>query len=296
MSAEARYEKHTRTYKTVEECEIKADVYRLPGDDIRPALVYIHGGALIHGSRQVLEYVKPLLNAYLEAGFVVVAIDYRLAPETKLAGIVEDISDAINWTRKTGPTEFKVDPNRIAVVGHSAGGFLTLVTGFCVTPRPQVLVSYSGYGRVSGRAKKREFSEEDRVSEEEAYAGIGSAPISECFLRPDHLRARKQFLKYCHQNGFWGAQVVGHDPNDSPEEFERFSLIHQIDEDFPPTFLVHGAKDTDVSHEASVAIERELKRNNVECGIHIVPHQGHKITDTKAYDASLRFLKKNIGK
>ncbi|MBI3858041.1 MAG: alpha/beta hydrolase fold domain-containing protein [Planctomycetes bacterium] len=76
----------TYTYKTVGDLPIKADVYRLPGDEVRPVIVWIHGGALIVGQRggPSLEQRK----RYLNAGYVIVSIDYRLAPETKLKGII----------------------------------------------------------------------------------------------------------------------------------------------------------------------------------------------------------------
>ncbi|MGE3780116.1 MAG: alpha/beta hydrolase fold domain-containing protein, partial [Pirellulaceae bacterium] len=130
-------ERQTFTYKTVGELPILADVYRLPGDDVRPVIVWIHGGGLITGSRG-----GPRLDQrrrYLDAGYAIVSIDYRLAPETKAAGIVQDVQDAIAWVRTQGPQLFQIDPRRLAVVGHSAGGYLTLMSGFTVKPPPQAL-------------------------------------------------------------------------------------------------------------------------------------------------------------
>ena len=132
----------TSTYKTVGDLPIKADVYRLPGDDVRPVIVWIHGGALIFGNRD-----GPSLDQrkrYLDAGHVIVSIDYRLAPETKLAGIVEDVQDAIKWAPTKGPQLNNFDPKRGAVAGHSAGGYLALVAGFAVEPRPQAVVAFYG--------------------------------------------------------------------------------------------------------------------------------------------------------
>ena len=76
-------------YKTVPGCEICADVYRADGAGPAPALVWIHGGCLMYGSRQ---QVNPdHVAAYLASGWTVAAIDYRLAPETLLPAIVEDL-------------------------------------------------------------------------------------------------------------------------------------------------------------------------------------------------------------
>ena len=111
--------KKTYTYKTVGSCAIKADVYRASGDDvIRPVVIWVHGGALIMGSREQLD--KALLDKLLRVGYAVVSIDYRLAPQAKLPGILEDLDDAFRWVRIEGPALFQIDPSRIAVVGRSA--------------------------------------------------------------------------------------------------------------------------------------------------------------------------------
>jgi len=78
-----------------------------------------------------------------------VAIDYRLAPETKLPGILEEVQDAYGWLRKTA-TELRIDPTRIGIVGNSAGGYLALMAGFALDPRPPVIVAFYGYGDVAG--------------------------------------------------------------------------------------------------------------------------------------------------
>src|SRR4051812_34951216 len=86
----------THTYKKVGDLEIKADVYRLDNNAILPVVVWIHGGALIMGSR---ESFKPsgIHERLLNLGMAVVSIDYRLAPETKLPAIIEDLEDAFKW-------------------------------------------------------------------------------------------------------------------------------------------------------------------------------------------------------
>ena len=137
----------THVYKTVGECQIKADVYQAAPGARKPAVMWIHGGALIMGSRK-----WPDARFYAELfkrGFVIVSIDYRLAPETKLPGIIEDVQDAWRWVRQEGPKRFGIDPDRIATAGGSAGGYLTLMTGFCLEPRPRALVSYFGYGDIT---------------------------------------------------------------------------------------------------------------------------------------------------
>ena len=140
--------KNTYTYKIVENCEIQADVYRAPDDALHPVIVWLHGGALIVGHRVNINPEQ--LDMYINAGYSLVSIDYRLAPEVKLKSIIEDVQDAFKWLSGEGPELFNIDPERIAVIGHSAGGYLTLMTGFCVEPRPKALVSFYGYGDIAG--------------------------------------------------------------------------------------------------------------------------------------------------
>src|SRR2546425_3476962 len=102
------------------------------------------------GGRQMTPKPGSLLRSMLDAGYVVVSIDYRLAPDVKLPAIIEDVRDAYNWVRKSGPSLFHIDPEQIFVMGQSAGGYLTQMTGFCVEPRPRALVSFWGYGDITG--------------------------------------------------------------------------------------------------------------------------------------------------
>src|SRR5690606_33255179 len=80
--------KTTYTYKRVGDLEIKADVHRFDDQEIRPVIVWIHGGALIMGGR---ERINRQLQHLAGVGAIIVSIDYRLAPETKLPAIVSDV-------------------------------------------------------------------------------------------------------------------------------------------------------------------------------------------------------------
>src|SRR5262245_25375288 len=126
--------KKTYTYKTVGEVKIQADVHRADDTRVRPVVVWIHGGALIMGSRTSVP--KQLLDLCRTEGYVRISLDYRLAPEVKLPAIIEDIQDAFRWLRGEGAKLFQADPDRLVVAGGSAGGYLTLMSGWCVKPRP----------------------------------------------------------------------------------------------------------------------------------------------------------------
>src|SRR5438067_6230325 len=172
--------RQTYTFKTVGECEIRADVYSPAGGGARPGIVWIHGGALIMGSREGI-HPGPL-EKYLEAGYALISIDYRLAPETKLPEIIQDLRDSFQWVRKDGLPLCGVDPSRLGVIGHSAGGYLTLMSGFCVAPPPKALVAFYGYGDIVGPWYSRPdpfYCQQPLVAKEEAHAAVGGPVISQ---------------------------------------------------------------------------------------------------------------------
>jgi len=245
----------TYVYKKVGACDIKADVYRPGGSQIRPAVMLIHGGAMIFNSR---EWVNPIqVERYLQAGCVVVSIDYRLAPETKLPAIVQDVKDAYRWMREKGPKLFRIDAGRIAVVGDSAGGFLALMSGFCLNPPPKAVVSFYGYGDIRWTNRPApEYGE--RVEKDRAYGVIDRKVLSESPLYP-----RVEFYNYCRQNGLWMKEVVGLDPVRDRQRFDSLVPIKHVTARFPPTLLLHGDQDIDVPYSESVRMAAELKRHRV---------------------------------
>ena len=80
------------------------------------------------------------MERYNQAGFSVFSIDYRLAPESRLPEIVEDVRDALAWLKQEGLSRFDLDVSRIAVAGSSAGGYLGLMTG-TFADKPTAIVS-----------------------------------------------------------------------------------------------------------------------------------------------------------
>ena len=292
-------EKKTYTYKTVGDLVIQADVYRPDDDVVRPAIFWIHGGALIMGQRGNLRAEQ--LNRYLDAGFAVVSIDYRLAPENKLPEILEDIQDAWRWVRAEGPKLFRIDPDRIAVVGHSAGGYLTLAAGYLFRPRPRALVSFYGYGDIAGAWYSRPdpfYSQGPAVAKDEAYQAVGKAPLS----APQSPNQRGRFYLYCRQQGLWPKEVTGRDPDTDPRAFDAWCPVRNVNREYPPTMLLHGDNDTDVPFAQSEQMAAELKRRGVEHEFIRVPGGPHgfdsalekdpKISAT--FDRAVAFLKKRL--
>ncbi len=263
----------TYTYKTVHDCQIKADVYR-PSIEAgpTPAVVHIHGGALIYGSRRGF---KPRqIGQYLHAGYTVISIDYRLAPESKLPEIIEDLQDAFLWVYGSGPGLFAIDPQRIAAVGHSAGGYLALMSGFCIHPSPKAIVSFYGYGDIVGDWYSKPdpfYCSQPAVSEKES----GRDVIGPVCTEPYEGRGKEKYYLYCRQNGLWPKDVSGHDPAEEPAFFVQYCPVRNVAANYPPTLLLHGTDDTDVPYEQSVLMAEALSRNNVEHELVTMQGQGH---------------------
>ncbi|WP_340315724.1 alpha/beta hydrolase [Rhizorhabdus argentea] len=84
-----------------------------------PVIMFIYGGSWANGTREGYHFAARALSA---AGFVTVVPDYRLVPEVYFPGFVEDCAAALRWTRAHA-AEYGGDPDRIVLVGHSAGAY-----------------------------------------------------------------------------------------------------------------------------------------------------------------------------
>ena len=259
----AEVQMQTYTYKRVGDLEIRANVHREDDKKIRPVLVWIHGGALINGGRQGINgRVKKM---FLDAGYAIVSIDYRLAPETKLPAIIEDVEDAFKWIREQGPSLFQIDPGRIAVSGGSAGGYLTLMTGHRVKPRPTALVAFYGYGDLVGdwysKPSPHPRHQRSKMSEQDARKQVSGPPIANSRDREGNGGA---FYQFCRQRGIWPEEVSGWDPHDDVKQYEPYMPANNVTEAYPPTLLIHGTEDTDVPYEQSKIMAEAFKKHDID--------------------------------
>lgn len=277
----------TFTYKTVGDLQIKLDVHRPDDDTLRPVVVWIHGGALINGHREGIS--GRLKKAMLERGYCLVSIDYRLAPETQMPLIIEDLEDACRWIRANGKQLFHAETNRIAVSGGSAGGYLTLTAGYRVKPRPTVLVAFWGYGDLVGDwySKPSPHARHQRIklSKDEAFKQVAGPPISDSRKRKGNGGA---FYQYCRQHGIWPKAVSGWDPHTEATKFFPFMPVKNVSKNYPPTLLIHGTADTDVPYEQSVMMAAEFKKHGVAHQLISIKNGEHGLGggDPKAIDAA----------
>ncbi len=258
VRAQSQLVKTTVAYREVDGHEILADVYRPQGNEVRPVIVWIHGGALIMGDR---EGIHPQIRALAEdKGFALVSIDYRLAPETKLPELISDIEEAFHWVGGDGAEQFHLDPNRIVVCGKSAGGYLTLVAGFRARPQPKALVALYGYGDLIGHwystPSPHPRHNSRKITREEADRQTDGTVVSDSRLRKG--RGKTIYLYY-RQNGIWPQGVSGFDRATIAEKIAPFEPVRNVTPDYPPTLLIHGTNDTDVPYEQSTMMVEQFK-------------------------------------
>jgi acetyl esterase/lipase len=293
--------KKTYTYKTAGETRIQADVYRPDDAVVRPAVVWLHGGALIVGSRG--DVPRRLLDLCRAEGFALVSFDYRLAPEVKLPAVLEDVEDAFRWLRGQGP-KLGIDPGRLVVTGGSAGGYLTLAAGFRVKPRPRALVAYWGYGDVDGdwytKPSEHYRKVAPPVGKDEAYRSVGGKVLTGTQGGTEEQKARGRFYLYLRQNGLWTREVTGLDPAVDRGKLDAYCPVRNVSDDYPPTLLIHGTEDTDVPYEQSAAMDRELARHRVPHELVTVQGAGHglaggdkKLADD-AHARALAFIRRHL--
>ncbi|MBQ5380142.1 MAG: alpha/beta hydrolase [Paraprevotella sp.] len=94
-------------------------------DALRPAVVFIHGGAWSAGSKDDMVF-RNLMIDYAKQGYVTLSVEYRFHQETEFPACIEDVKCAVRWL-KAHAKEYKVDPERIGCTGHSAGGHLAMM-------------------------------------------------------------------------------------------------------------------------------------------------------------------------
>jgi acetyl esterase/lipase len=110
-------------YGTHDSTALIGDLYVPAGTETRPAVIAVHGGGFQLGSRDFYQYMGPYLAA---RGYAFFSIDYRLSRDgqNRYPAAVNDVRAAIQWIRRQA-VDLKIDPARIALMGDSAGGYLS---------------------------------------------------------------------------------------------------------------------------------------------------------------------------
>ena len=271
---EANLVKTTVAFREVGGHKVLADIYRDDGQAVRPVIVWIHGGALIMGHREWIP--KQIQELAVAKNYAIVSFDYRLAPETKLPDIISDIETAFRWLAHDGAQQFHLDPDRMVVVGGSAGGYLTLVTGYRVQPKPKGLVAFFGYGDLVGewysKPSLHPAHNPRKITREEAQQQTDGTVVSD-----SRQRKGKGDWIYLHyrQTGTWPLEVSGFDPVNEADKFKPYEPVHNVTREYPPTLLIHGTKDTDVPYEQSKMMAEQMRQHAVSHTLKTIDNGEH---------------------
>ena len=103
-------------YRNANEPMCNLDVAYLPGGAPKPVVVWLHGGGLTGGNKEVPD-------ALLRDSLTVVGVEYRLSPSASIDEIIDDAAAAVAWTM-ANISKYNGNPQKIFLSGHSAGGYL----------------------------------------------------------------------------------------------------------------------------------------------------------------------------
>ena len=129
-------------YRHVDGQQLSLDAYLQKTGRHRPAVIVVHGGGWTSGSR--ISRVGQLLEVLTRSGFNWFSIDYRLAPKHKYPLALDDIREALEFIRRHA-ADFRIDENRIALVGEDAGAHLATMLAIQNPPGVSALVTLGGF-------------------------------------------------------------------------------------------------------------------------------------------------------
>lgn len=276
-AAEPAIESEQYAYKKVGKHSIWADVYRPAGKGPWPVLLWFHGGSFVMGGREWMPAWER--SRLLAAGIAVVSVDYRLGPQAKLAEIVRDATDAYHWVRTKGPALFGAAPRRVAVMGHSAGGYLALLVGQRARPRPRAVAVISGFGALltpfflnASENLTRNYPPVSSASAEE-LAGkkvVSNVPSKERYLV--YVRSRQQ--------NTWLRDATGHDPEKERAWFRDFEPVQNVDTAFPPVIQLHSEDDKVLPLSEALPVREAMKKAGVRHEFILLPGSDHSFDST----------------
>ena len=210
------------------------------------AIVHIHGGAWLGGEKSVEMAVM-----YAEAGYVGISINYRLSGVALFPAGVHDCKRAIRWVRAHAK-RYRIDPDRIGVMGTSAGGHLVALLG--TSGGDPYLEGDEGYLEYSSRVQAvvDHFGPTD-------------------FLRMSDVPGSIDHLAEDSPEALW----LGGPIQELPDLVERANPITYIDKDDPPILIVHGEKDQLVIIGQSELLCDALRGAGVKTKFVRVKNAGH---------------------
>lgn len=228
--------------------ELRLDVWHPDGEEPsareHPAVVVVHGGGWRSGTRSQFARWNDWLAGQ---GYVVFDIDYRLAPPSRWRAAPADVSCAVEWVKENAD-RYDVDPERIALMGRSAGGHLALLTAYAET---------QPYTRSAGFP---------------SGCGDGSADVAAvaAFYPPTDLVGLARGGHLAGMDTFLGGSLRA-----VPGRYHHSSPLERLSAGDPPTFLAHGGRDEIVPVEQSELLAGRLRRTGVPYDLVALPWANH---------------------
>ncbi|MEO5859299.1 MAG: alpha/beta hydrolase [Pyrinomonadaceae bacterium] len=255
-------------YGSANNTPLKLDIW-YPRDNPNPTttVVYIHGGGWIFGSKEGAVYQ---LLPYLERGWRVVNVEYRMAGNSLAPGSVEDTRCALRWIYRNA-AQWKFDTSKIILTGHSAGGHLSLITGMLPdgTALDNRCYANEKYGDVPMKVAA-------------IVNWYGISDVNDLIKGPNVKN--------------YAAMWMGAMPN-AEEVAKSVSPLTYVRAGLPPIISIHGDKDSVVPYAHSVKLHEALRKTkNIEQLFTIEGGDHGMFTKeqyTKGYDAIWKFLKDN---
>lgn len=243
------------TYHRAGGIDLKLDVYRPRGLSApNPTLVYIHGGGWTNGSKEssALTFLP-----YLEMGWTVVNVAYRLAEVAHAPAAVEDTRCALRWIYRNAD-QYGFDRDSIVVTGNSAGGHLALTTG--------MLQASDGLDAQCPGDRMRTWNIGPRNTEPlEVAAIINWYGITDVLGLLDEGPGT---------SGNFTEAWLGSADNIRATA-ERVSPINHVRPDLPPILTVHGTDDSIVPYDHGVSLHEALDEAGVPNQLLTIEGGGH---------------------
>lgn len=231
---------------------------RQAGDKPLPAIIYIHGGGWSGGSRDA---GLPFTIAFANGGYVAVTISYRLSGEATYPAAVHDCKAAVRFLRAHAD-ELGIDPDRIGVWGHSAGGHLSALIG--LTGDDKALEGNVGETGVSSRVA--------------------------CFVS---VSGPSDLSGFEYNNIV--ASFLGGDEKERATRATEASPVSHIDANDPPALIVHGTADDLVNIRQGQLLHDKLTAAGVKNEFVKVEGAGHAIRDKATYEKIAAFFDAQLG-
>ncbi len=221
---------------------LKLDVNVPDGDGPFPVAILVHGGGWSRGDKHAVPPgdsadITPWFAPLTAAKFTWFSINYRLAPQHRWPEGFADLQTAIRWV-KAHAAEFKGDPNRIALFGHSSGGHVVCLAATLIDDSVRV------------------------------QAVVGFAPVTN---HEQDLPVRKGL-----STSLQG--LLNRPKELTPESLgllRELSPINHVRPGLPPFLLIHGDADKSVPFQQSLDFQAKLQAAGVPCELIRIPGAPH---------------------